>query len=485
MSYVHPFSKRCDKSEVDLFRVPPTQQSLERGRWIDYAPLSSVENANSAITFLIAGTDEYIDLSKTILTVTGKITKKDGTSKLDGNDQSNVAPVNNFLHSLFRQVDVYLNGKQVTPAMGTYAYRSYIETLLNYDVSAKQSQFSSALYYKDTPGQMEKSGALASSKTLNYKAPGVNPNDAGTDASDKLYVPESGNVGFAKRHQFIKNGNRFVLSGPIFSDIFMTDRLLLNMMDLKVVLNRSSDSFSLMEIGNSSPIEPKVQLSDVVLKVRKVRVDQSVSDGVERMLKQTPALYPIRRVECKILTIPANQPNTRQDNIFSGIIPNSFVVGLVHVDASTGEYGKNPYNFRHFEVTSVSLTANGQEIPFKLLTLKYPDNEAGEIDPAKDTELDFDEAYNTLFSGTGKIYSNAGLDITREDYPGGYALYAFDLTPDMCKSADYFNTVQRGSLTLALTFRESKDHAIGMVCYGDFENVIRIDGERNAIYDIS
>ena len=484
MSYVHPFSKRCDKSEVDLFRVPPTQQSLERGRWIDYAPLSSVENANSAITFLIAGTDEYIDLSKTILTVTGKITKKDGNTKLDGNDQSNVAPVNNFLHSLFRQVDVYLNGKQVTPAMGTYAYRSYIETLLNYDVSAKQSQFSSALYYKDTAGQMDKVGALASSKTLNYKTPSADPAAAGTNASDKLYVPESGNVGFAKRHQFIKNGNRFVLSGPIFSDIFMTDRLLLNMMDFKVVLNRSSDAFSLMDL-NSTAIEPKVQLSDVVLKVRKVKVDQSVSDGVERMLKQTPALYPIRRVECKILTIPANLPNVRQDNIFSGIIPNSFVVGLVHVDATTGEYDKNPYNFQHFGVTSVSLTANGQEIPFKLLTLKYPKDPAGKIDPANDTELDFDEAYNTLFSGTGKIYSNTGLDITREDYPGGYALYAFDLTPDMCKSADYFNTVQRGSLTLALTFGESKDHAIGMVCYGDFENIIRIDSERNAIYDVS
>ena len=478
MSYVHPFSKRCDKSEVDLFRVPPTQQSLERGRWIDYAPLSSVENANSAITFLIAGTDEYIDLSKTILTVTGKITKKGGTSKLDGNDQSNVAPVNNFLHSLFRQVDVYLNGKQVTPAMGTYAYRSYIETLLNYDVSAKQSQFSSALYYKDTAGQMEKVGALASSKTLSYK------NTSDQNASDKLYVPESGNVGFAKRHQFIKNGNRFVLSGPIFSDIFMTDRLLLNMMDLKVVLNRSSDPFSLMDL-NDPAIEPKVQLSDVVLKVRKVKVDQAVSDGVERMLKQTPALYPIRRVECKILTIPANLSNVRQDNIFSGIIPNSFVVGLVHVDATTGEYDKNPYNFQHFGVTSVSLTANGQEIPFKLLTLKYPKDPEGKIDSANDAELDFDEAYNTLFSGTGKIYSNAGLDITREDYPGGYALYAFDLTPDMCKSADYFNTVQRGSLTLSLTFGDSHKHAIGMVCYGDFENVIRIDSERNAIYDIS
>ena len=220
------------------------------------------------------------------------------------------------------------------------------------------------------------------------------------------------------------------------------------------------------------------------LKIRKVKVDQAVSDGVERMLKQTPALYPIRRVECKILTIPENLPNIRQDNIFSGIIPNLFVFGLVDVDAYNGTYGKNPYNFQHFGVTNVSLTANGQEIPFKQLTLKYPRDEDGKPDPATDTELDFDEAYNTLFSGTGKIYSNAGLDITREDYPGGYALYAFDLTPDMCNSTDYFNTVQRGSLSLALTLAK-QDHAIGMVCYGDFENVIRIDSERNAIYDMS
>ena len=485
MSYVHPFSKRCDKSEVDLFSVPPMQQSLERGRWIDYTPLSSVQNPDSAITFLIAGTDEYIDLSKTILTVTGKVTLKDGTTKLTGGGQTNVAPVNNFLHSLFRQVNVYLNGKQVTPAMGTYAYRSYIETLLNYDVSAKESQFSSALYYKDTATKMDENGALPSSKTITYVGSDTHQGDTKVVAKNvSIPVPGSGNQGFAKRHKFITNGNQFVLSGPIFADIFMTDRLLLNMMDLKVVLNRSTDAFCLMEIGNSSPIEPRVKLTDVVLKIRKVKVDQPISDGVERMLKQTPALYPIRRVECKILTIPEQLPNIRQDNIFSGIIPKSFVVGLVHVDAYNGVYDKNPYNFAHFGVTNVSLTANGQEIPFKQLTLKYPEDSKGKVNPASDDELDFDEAYNTLFSGTGKIYSNAGLDITRDDYPGGFALYAFDLTPDMCNSSDYFNTVQRGSLSLALTLKK-QDHAIGMVCYGDFENVIRIDAERNAIYDIS
>ena len=84
--------------------------------------------------------------------------------------------------------------------MGTYAYRSYIETLLNYDVSAKQSQFSSALYYKDTPGQMDKVGALASSKVLNFKLANDDPSAVGANASDKTttYL-ESGNQWFCEK----------------------------------------------------------------------------------------------------------------------------------------------------------------------------------------------------------------------------------------------------------------------------------------------
>ena len=403
MSYVHPFSKRCEKSEIDLFSVSPTQQSLERGRWIDYTPLSSTENSDSPINFLIAGTDEYLDLSKTILTVTGKITNADGTKFTGGGHQTSLAPVNNFLHSLFRQVDVYLNGKQVTPAMGTYAYRAYIETLLNYDVSAKKSQLSSALYYKDTATMMDDVGSLSEgSKEITYVKGNYAPAGAARSPlageKEKLTIAlgGTGNQGFAKRSKFIQNGNQFVLSGPIFADIFMNDRLLLNMMDLKVVLNRSTNEFCMMDLsdkGADNPVpkvKPKVKLTEVVLKIRKVKVDQAVSDGIERMLKQIPALYPIRRVECKILTIPDSLPNIRQDNIFSGIIPKTFVVGLVNVDAANGTYMTNPYNFAHFGVTSVSLTANGEEIPFKQLTLTYPAKENGEIDPSTDRELDFD-----------------------------------------------------------------------------------------------
>ena len=392
MSYVHPYSKRCEKSEVDLFSVPPTQLSLEKGRWIGYRPLSSVENPDSAITFLIAGTDEYLDLSKTILYVEGKIMNNDGTNALSGGGQTNVAPVNNFLHSLFKQVDVYLNGKQVTPAMGTYAYRSYIETLLNYDVSAKKSQLSSALYFKDTAGKMDENGALPQTKEVKIKL----KNDTEEDAF--ITTAGTGNQGFAKRHSFIQHGNQFVLSGPIFSDVFMSDRLLLNMLNLKVVLNRSTNAFCLIDMNDkNSMINPKVKLTDVVLRIRKVKVDPAINDATEITLKQTPALYPIRRVKCKILTIPNGLPGVRQDNIFSGVIPKSFVFGLVNVDASNGTYDKNPYNFAHFGVHTVTLTANGEEIPFKQLTLKYPKAANGKPDPATDAEVDFIQAYNTLF----------------------------------------------------------------------------------------
>ena len=129
--------KECSKSELDLFSVPPTQVGLEKGYFMDHQPLSSVSDGGP-ITFLSPGTEDYVDLSKTILFVRAKVTKADGTD-LDTDEK--VGIVNNFriLHSLFKQVDVFLKEKQVTQAMGTYAYRASLETLLNYGPAAKQS----------------------------------------------------------------------------------------------------------------------------------------------------------------------------------------------------------------------------------------------------------------------------------------------------------------------------------------------------------
>ena len=60
-----------------------------------------------------------------------------------------------LLASLFNQVDIILGGKLISSATNTYAHRSTLEVLLNYDKEAAESQLGCGLFCKDTAGQME------------------------------------------------------------------------------------------------------------------------------------------------------------------------------------------------------------------------------------------------------------------------------------------------------------------------------------------
>jgi hypothetical protein len=129
MAFIHEGSCECAKSELDLFSIPATQTSVESGMYVDYHPVSSI-TSGAPIEFDVNATGEdYLDLSNSIMHVRAKIVKANGD---DLEAASSVGPVNNFLHSLFSQVDVSLNGTLITSSTNTYAYRAYIETLLSH-----------------------------------------------------------------------------------------------------------------------------------------------------------------------------------------------------------------------------------------------------------------------------------------------------------------------------------------------------------------
>jgi len=88
----------------------------------------------------------------------------------------------------------------------------------------------------------------------------------------------------------------------------------------------------------------------------------------------------------------------------------------------------------------------------------------------------------SLFSGTGKQQRDEGNDISREDYSGGYTLYAFDLTPDLAEEG-HFNLTKDGSVRLDLKFAVGLPNTINVIAYAEFENVIEIDRNRNVIFD--
>jgi len=73
-------------------------------------------------------------------------------------------------------------------------------------------------------------------------------------------------------------------------------------------------------------------------------------------------------------------------------------------------------------------------------------------------------AYNTLFSGTGKVFNDQGNALDRTDFSRGYALYAFDLTPDLGED-DHFNLTKQGSVRLVLKFREALAENVTVIAY--------------------
>ena len=104
--------------------------------------MSSIADG-SPIEFEVSGTGEvYLDLANSHLYVKAKITAADGANIAA---DAEVGPVNNFLHSLFSQVDISLNGTLITSSTNTYPYRADIEDLLSYGSESRVAINSSSV----------------------------------------------------------------------------------------------------------------------------------------------------------------------------------------------------------------------------------------------------------------------------------------------------------------------------------------------------
>ena len=91
-------------------------------------------------------------------------------------------------------------------------------------------------------------------------------------------------------------------------------------------------------------------------------------------------------------------------------------------------------------------------------------------------------SYHTLFSGTDKMNKDEGNAITRKEYPKGYTLYAFNLTPDL-SGGGHFNLIKQGNLRIELQFAKPLTKTINVIIYGELDNIIEIDRSRNVVFD--
>src|ERR1700759_141395 len=121
--------------EFDIGSLPLTQASIEKNIVTEHRPIAPITENNIAPIeiFINSGIDEYIQLRDTLLRFKMKIniTRRNGEAVVAG-DWGLIQPVNNFLHSVFKCINLEIEGKSVTMSSQTYAYKAFFENYLGY-----------------------------------------------------------------------------------------------------------------------------------------------------------------------------------------------------------------------------------------------------------------------------------------------------------------------------------------------------------------
>lgn len=423
------------KSEADIFSTKPYQSTIETSFYTDYRPKTS--GYNQVIIFEIPPSPNYIDLSLTRIKIKCQILNPDGkpvknAMKTDKVTRDGVwcAPENNFLGTLFKDISVSINHKQVTPKGSFYPYRSYLEKLLNYSKESKDTHLSSSLYIENEVGKFD----------------------------------DIDNAGCKKRMNRMSDDGVLHLTGYLHTELSNVNKLILSNLELNIQFNVNDPRFCLLTDTNvESSKQYKIDIQDAILQVRKVKLNESMLYANDIFLKSTNAKYCVERVEMKSKPIKSGESSFIWENCFLAQLPKRIFLFMAEQDAEFN-YRKSPYRFQPFSVSYISLTGD-----------LFPHLKPIELDIEKKNYMD---AYLSLYDSLNTYFHDTSIAITPESYLSDNFIVAFDLTDDMSSSANYQSMPKSGVLRLELKFAKPLTTNINLMLYAELENSISIDGDR-------
>jgi len=428
-------SVECSKSELDIFSVPPTQTSIEDGQYDDIPAHASFMTSNT-IRFDIPGESiHYINLNETEIHVVGTISKKkDPTTGYT--TSSKVGPVNNFLHSLFSQVNISINNQPVEISNDSYQIRSYLENLLSYNSMEKVCMLEGDIFNKDD-FKCFNSTALAKSDTILT------------------------NNGFILRRKKFLNNKSVQMQGKLHCDLFNLSHYMVNSVAISLTLTKSSPSYYLM---GDDALDYNFNYEECFLRIRRQTISPSVMAAHATIAEEATFKYPLKRVILKPFVIPTSSTKFTISPICKGIMPTRLICGFLKTTAYDGDISENPFNFQNFGITSLILKFNSKSVPI-----------------SNGLKFDFEnDKYLDGYRSIVKICRD--LDITYEEYKNGYTLFCFDLNPDIC-SCEHFSLLKDGTLDLELIRKTPGSESITLIIYTENTNNLEINRIRQASFD--
>ena len=430
--------------ELDYFRLQHTQGSVERVYFVDKYT-SSTDTNSSILEFVIPKSgQDFVDLQRTHLQVKVKLLKAgtgkpgDTVPKVPPALADEVGPINLLLQSMFSQIDITMNNTNVSAASSNYAYRAYIPVTLCYEKNLKNTWLTSQLYAKDQ-GDMDS-----------------------TTPSSAL------NKGLQNRSSFTEGGATLELKGPLYSDIWQSMRWILPGIDIRIAARRNIDKFILM--ANKPEKKYELYVMEAKLNICYCSLFTPAYNALEAALSVSPAKYPLTRAIVKNYSISQSEQSKVFEDIFSGKIPSKVVIGFVSDEAYNGSFKANPFNFQHFNISFLSVYCNGVAVPHNGYELEW-----NTIFKKNTVYVD---AFTNLFDFDTTPES---IDITREDFCNGYALFVFSI--EQAAKSTMLPLYKTGNLRIELKFKTQLPKGIQMIVYGQFPYILTIDKNRQIILE--
>src|SRR6266436_6679771 len=384
MSTFHKQSTSVPLPQFDLWGVPPTQHTVERSIETEHRPISTL-NSLSFIEFNIpTALDEYILFNETYLymRLRARISKPDKTDITD-DDWNRTVPANYLLHSMFKQIEVQINGKELVLAPQTYAYRAYLEALLGFSADAKKSHLTASLWCDDKL------------KRAKFLAPTDGEKDRG-------------------------KGSEVDLMGRLHLDLTFQSRALLGGSHVKIKLTPHSSSFFLSTPNN---VVAEVDFLDATLFVHRSKITPRIVSAHTKALAVSPAKYPLTRAEVRQITIPKGVMDAMLDNIVAGQLPRRIFIVCVDNEAFNGSLKKDPFFFNHYNINYLACFLDGTQYPIKA------------YQPDFDNNL-FIREYMGLFKALNQNSTDTYACFDRNKYKNGNTIFGINFAPDLSNGCD-------------------------------------------------
>lgn len=349
-----------------------------------------------------------------------------------------IVPVDNVIHSMWKDVEIYLNHVKVSSSNNKYMYKSYFEALLNNSFATKKFQLKSQGFYGD-------------------------------DGDKDVNFHESVNDGMRERFQRFKGGKMVEMRSFLSDDVMALASAIPNAVHVLIRLVPNYDNVRLQTFSTdkTKKVYGRMNLRNIwLMACKKEFTNNVITSHAEIMKELTPATYPLRRSEVTVYNAKKGDMRIHIENPYSMRVPARVIVGFTSAKAYAGDFKLNPLNFKHYDLQQAGFYINNRS------ACKPP----YEVDPKRGLIID---VYNELYSVLGKAGEDKDIGLTPQNYVQGHFLIPFDVSPTTAADFSYLGLRKEGNCSMEFLFREPLPEDVAVIIYSIYPYMMSVDAVRN------